>query len=89
MSNVPFLEFRLEVGDIDIDILAGDKSSFVEGIFVRMAERDEFVILLEIRERKARNPADQANGNIAGAGEAFHDRREVQHASARDGNRPP
>ncbi len=89
MSDVPFLELRLEVGDIDVDILAGDKPSLVEGIFVRMAERDEFVILLEIREREARNPADQANGKVAGAGNAFRDRCEFSIASARDGNRPP
>ena len=55
---MPFLEFRFIVGDVDIDIAVGDDPPFVERIFVGMTQRDELVVLLEIRKRETSQPSE-------------------------------
>ena len=36
--------------DVDIDIAIGDEAAFVERIFVRVSQRDKFVVTLVIRK---------------------------------------
>jgi hypothetical protein len=40
------------------------QSSFVEGIFVGVAQRDKFVVLSKIRERERGDPADRLQGGV-------------------------
>src|ERR1035438_6795304 len=80
MRDMPFLELRLVVGYVDIDITIRDESSLVERIFLRMSQRDELVVLLELRERKSRDPAHEAHRKFLRAREVFGNRRQFSAA---------
>ena len=61
MRDMPLLELRVIIGDVDIDAAVGDDAAFVERIFVGMAQRHELVVPLEIRERESRHPAQRVS----------------------------
>ena len=56
---MPFLEFRFIIGDINVDVAVRDEPAFIEGIFVRMAQRDELVVPLEVRKRESSQPSER------------------------------
>ena len=49
---------------LDVDALVGDDPAFVERVFVRMAEADEFIVALDIRKVEAGDPADRLQRNV-------------------------
>src|SRR5208337_3562076 len=67
MRDLALLEFGLVIGDGYIDTAAGNETPLVEGVFARMPQRHEFVILLELGEWQPRRPADKVYGYVPGA----------------------
>lgn len=52
-----------EVGGVDVQALAGGDAAFVEGVFIRVRERDEFVVGGEVRKGEG---GDQSGGGDGG-----------------------
>ena len=80
MRDLPLLELRLVVGDIDIDVAIRHQPSLIDRVFVGMAQRDELVIPLERWKRKSRDPAHETDGELACVCEAFLDGRQLRSA---------
>ena len=57
MGDVVFDKVLIVFANGDVQSLVGYKPSFVKWIFVRMPQRNEFVIAFEVRECEGRHPA--------------------------------
>jgi hypothetical protein len=47
-----FSEIEFVFFDIDVGSLVGNKTTFVERIFVRMGQRNELILSFKLRERE-------------------------------------
>ena len=65
IRNLFLNKVGLKLAGFDLKSLARTNAALVEWIFVGVMERDEFIILLEIRKRKVRDPANGLNRRIA------------------------
>ena len=63
--DVLLFEVLLPVGGGDVEALARDDSAFVERVLRRVAQRDELVVEVEVREREAGGPRQERFGLAA------------------------
>src|SRR5208283_4563332 len=72
-----FGEVLLVVVEGDVQPLAGNNAPFVQGILIRVAQTDEFIIALKIREAERGNPAASFHGGVARPFQVFGEASEL------------
>src|SRR4029078_298377 len=64
VSDVDFLEMLVVFACRDVEAATRDDMPFVEGVFIRMPERDQLVVTAAIRKIEAGDPADRLGGDV-------------------------